>query len=142
MGTKEIEISELALFRGLPRRDIDWIAKVADVLDVGAGSVLAIEGKRAREFIVVVDGVASGVNRAGDVLLGPGAYFGDVELLDKAPYRMTVEARSSMRLLVFEQRVFHGMLERLPGGAARLLARMAESLRRLDATLEEVAVVS
>lgn len=142
MGTKERQIAEVALFREAPAKDIAWLAKVADALDVGAGSTLALEGKPVREFIVVIDGVASGSNGSADVVFRPGSCIGHVGLLDHSAHPLTVTARTSMRLLVFEARAFRGMLERIPAAARTLMSSITEQLRALDEELVSVETAS
>ena len=142
MGIKEQQIAELALFRGCSPSEVSWIARVADTLDVGAGSSLALEGSRVREFIVVVDGMAAGANGDGDVLLAPGAYFGELGLVDGRPHAMTIEAVTDMRLLVFEARVFSGLLEKLPTVGRKLMEELVTRLRDADQTVRSLRAVS
>jgi CRP-like cAMP-binding protein len=142
MGIKEQQIGELGLFRGCRPSEVAWIARVADTLDIGAGSTLAREGRTVREFIVVVDGVAGGTNDDGEILLGPGAYFGEMGLVDRRPHAMTVESLTDMRLLVFEARVFSGLLEKLPGVGRKLMQELVTRLREADTSeiaLQEVS---
>ena len=142
MGIKEQQIAELALFRGCRPSEVSWIARVADTLDIGAGSTLAREGSTVREFIVVVDGVAGGTNGDGQVLLGPGAYFGEMGLVDRRPHAMAIESLTDMRLLVFEARVFSGLLEKLPGVGRKLMQELVTRLREADTSeiaLQEVS---
>jgi CRP/FNR family cyclic AMP-dependent transcriptional regulator len=143
VGIKEQQIADLALFRGCRPSDIAWIARTADTLDVGAGSTLAREGSRAREFVVVVNGVASGSNGAGpDVLLGPGAYFGEMGLLDGRPHTMTVTTLGDTRVLVFEARVFRGLLDRLPGVGRKLMEELVARVREADQDERNLSAVS
>ena len=142
MGTKEKQIANLALFRGCRPSEITWIARHADALDVGAGSTLAREGSRVREFMVVVDGVAAGSNGSGDVLLGPGSYFGEMGLVDGRPHTMTITSLTDVRVLVFEARTFSGLLDKLPGVGRKLMAELVGRLREVDQDARNLRAVS
>src|SRR5438270_2882161 len=84
---KQQRIAGTALFSGCTKAEVAFVAGHADCLDVGAGSTLALEGRSVREFIVLVDGVASG----DGVVYGPGSFFGAAELLDGRTYASTIE---------------------------------------------------
>jgi CRP/FNR family transcriptional regulator, cyclic AMP receptor protein len=132
VGRKEQQIGELGLFRGCNRRDVDWLASVADTIDLPAGATIALRGARTREFVVIVDGVAAGENEAGHVLLGPGSYFGEMGLIDGRKHSMTITATTPVRAFVFETRVFLSMVERLPGVGRKLMAELVTRLRRAE----------
>ena len=101
---------------------------------MAAGKVLVTEGETGHEFFVILDGMAR-VSRQGRRVntLGPGAAFGELALLDKAPRNATVVADSDMELVVLGQREFAGIIDEVPGFARKLLAGMAKRLREADA---------
>ncbi len=107
---KQTQIAGTKLFSECSASDIEWIARTADTVDAGAGSILAIEGATVREFMVVLDGVVSG----GGVLFGRSASFGEAGLIDGQPHGATIEALSDARLLVFGRREFRALLQRVP----------------------------
>jgi len=83
---------------------------------------------------VIVDGKASVVRGKRKVAtLGPGAFFGELALLDRAPRNATVRADTDMELFVIGQREFAGLLDEVPGLAHKLLTGMARRLRESDA---------
>ena len=125
---KQAQIGGTKLFSECSGRDIEWIARTADTLDAGAGSVLAIGGGRVREFIVVLDGVLS----AGDVVFGRSSYFGETGLLDGQPHNATIEALTDARLLVFGPREFRALLARVPSVARTLLEDLSGRVRDQD----------
>ena len=65
--------------------------------------------------------------------IGPGAAFGELALLEKAPRNATVVADTDMELVVLGQREFAGLIDEVPGFARKLLAGMAHRLREADA---------
>jgi CRP/FNR family transcriptional regulator, cyclic AMP receptor protein len=65
--------------------------------------------------------------------LGPGKFFGDLALLDRAPRNATVVAETPMEVLVLGQREFAALIDEVPGFAHKLLAGLARRLREADA---------
>jgi CRP-like cAMP-binding protein len=125
---KRAQIAGTKLFSECGASDVEWIARVGDSLDAGAGSVLALEGSTVREFMVVLDGALSG----GDVVFGRSAYFGEAGLLDGQPHGATIEALTDARLLVFGPREFRALLARVPSVAKTLLRDLSERVRDQD----------
>jgi CRP-like cAMP-binding protein len=128
-------LAEVPLFRACSRKDLESIAKHADDLEIKEGDALIKEGSvGAQEFFVIVDGKAT-VTRKGKkvVTLGPGDYFGELALLDRAPRNATVTAASNMEVVVLAARDFSTVLQDVPSIASKLLAGMARRLREQDA---------
>ena len=126
-------LATVPLFSALSRSDLRQVMRVAEELDVPSGQVLVTEGRTGREFFLILDGRAI-VRRNGRKIatLGPGQYFGELALIDRKPRSATVEAATTMKLLVLGQREFAGLLETLPGVAAKLLTGLAQRLREAD----------
>jgi CRP-like cAMP-binding protein len=103
-------------------------------VNVSPGKVLVSEGAPGSEFFVIIDGTAK-VTRQGRKVatLGPGAAFGELALLDRAPRNASVVAETPMELVVLGQREFAGILDEVPGFARKLLAGLAHRLREADA---------
>jgi CRP-like cAMP-binding protein len=110
------------------------VAKRAEDIRVDAGKVLVSEGSAGAEFFVILDGQAK-VSRHGQEVatLGPGQFFGDLALLDRAPRNATVTAVNPMELVVLGQREFSALIDEVPGFAHKLLAGLARRLRAFDA---------
>jgi CRP/FNR family cyclic AMP-dependent transcriptional regulator len=128
------ELAEVPLFSACSRKDLQNIARRIEEVDVPEGKELVREGSAGAEFYVILDGTAE-VSRRGKrvATLGPGAFFGDLALLDRAPRNATVTATTPMRLAVLGQREFGSMIDELPGFAHKLLAGLAHRLRDYDA---------
>jgi CRP/FNR family cyclic AMP-dependent transcriptional regulator len=129
---KASEIREMALFGGCSAEDVRWIAGVADTLDVPAGRRLVRRGQSVREFVVLVSGAAAASNGESSVSFAPGAYFGEVGLIDGQPYTHTIETRTQVRLLVFSPQAFRGLLRRSPAVSQKLLAGLVAQARSAD----------
>ena len=126
-------LRNVPLFSALSRKELGLIARRAEDVKVGPGKVLVSEGAPGSEFFVIVDGTAK-VTRQGRKVatLGPGAAFGELALLDRAPRNASVVAETPMELVVLGQREFAGLIDDVPGFARKLLAAMAGRLRAAD----------
>ena len=126
-------LAQVPLFSACSRKDLQLVAKRAEDVKVDAGKELVSEGSAGTEFFVIIDGTAI-VSRHGQKVaeLGPGNFFGDLALLDKAPRNATVKAASPMELVVLGQREFAGLIDDVPEFAHKLLAGLARRLRQAD----------
>jgi len=109
------------------------VAKSADHVTVAAGDLLVSEGAAGAEFFVIIDGRARVERHGREVAtLGPGTFFGDLALLDRAPRNASVIADTDLEVAKIGQRTFEGLLEH-PGFSKKLLAGLARRLREQDA---------
>jgi CRP/FNR family cyclic AMP-dependent transcriptional regulator len=127
-------LAKVPLFSACSKKDLQLVAKRAEDVKVEAGRLLVSEGGAGTEFFVIIEGNAS-VTRHGQKVadLGPGSFFGDLALLDRAPRNATVKAETPMELVVLGQREFAGMIDDVPEFAHKLLAGLARRLRDSDA---------
>jgi CRP/FNR family transcriptional regulator, cyclic AMP receptor protein len=126
-------LAQVPLFSACSKKDLQLVAKRAEDVKVDAGKQLVSEGETGTEFFVVVDGNAV-VSRRGQKVagLGPGGFFGELALLDKAPRNATITAETPMELVVLGQREFAGLIDDVPEFAHKLLAGLARRLRDAD----------
>lgn len=127
-------LADVPLFSACSKKDLQQVAKRAEDVQVPAGKVLVSEGAAGAEFFVIIDGTAKVSRHGTDVAtLGPGQFFGDLALLDRAPRNATITATTPMELVVLGQREFSGLIDEVPGFAHKLLAGLASRLRAYDA---------
>ena len=100
LGTLE----QVPLFDGLSKRHLRRIAKLAHIRRFAPGSVMVRTGDIGRSFYVLLDGSAK-VNRPGrrSVRLGPGAFFGEMALIDDSPRSADVVAEGEVLALSRER---------------------------------------
>lgn len=127
-------LASVPLFSACSRKDLGLVAKRAEDVKVDGGKVLVSEGAAGAEFFVIIEGTAK-VSRHGQEVaqLGPGSFFGDLALLDRAPRNATITAETPMELVVLGQREFSALIDEVPGFAHKLLAGLARRLRDNDA---------
>jgi len=127
-------LAQVPLFSACSKKELNMLAKRAEDVKVDAGKVLVSEGAAGAEFFVIVEGEARVSRHGQDVAtLGPGQFFGDLALLDRAPRNATITAITPMELVVLGQREFSALIDEVPGFAHKLLAGLARRLRAYDA---------
>lgn len=135
MGTdnKLDQLANVRLFSNLTKKELARVGRASDEIEVDAGRLLVREGATGHEFFLILEGQAV-VKRAGRKVatLGPGQYFGELALLDRAPRNATVVAETPMRLLVLAQREFNDLLDAVPVLSQKMLRLMAARLRDAD----------
>jgi CRP-like cAMP-binding protein len=136
MAGKDAYLDHLAsvpLFASCSRKELQTIARASDELSIPAGKTLVEQNDVGRECFVILEGSAS-VKRNGRKVatLGPGAYFGELSLLDKGPRTATVTADTPLTVLVLGPREFSSILDSVPGLSHKLLSTLAARVRDLD----------
>jgi CRP/FNR family cyclic AMP-dependent transcriptional regulator len=126
-------LASVPLFSACSRKELQLVAKQGEHRTVSPGTTLVAEGSAGAEFFVILDGQAR-VERHGKKVaqLGPGSYFGELSLLDRAPRNATIVADTPMELVVLGQRAFDELLDSIPKFDRKLLAGLARRLRQED----------
>jgi CRP/FNR family transcriptional regulator, cyclic AMP receptor protein len=128
-NTKIAALKASPLFEGLSRKQLAELARLTDDLDVPAGSVLCHEGKRGREFFVIIDGEAT-VTRGGKSLarIGSGDFFGEIALLERVVRTATVTAVTPLRFFVVSDQAFQAVLATDPSIERKVLRTLVRRL--------------
>jgi CRP/FNR family cyclic AMP-dependent transcriptional regulator len=122
-------LKRTALFSECTKADLLEVAISADERVAPEGDRLTEEGRRGREFFLLVEGavtVRHGRRKLAD--LGPGDWFGEIAILTHKPRTATVTATSPVRLLVISDRAFRRVVETRPRIALNVLRSVAERL--------------
>src|SRR5205807_10096839 len=94
------------------------------------GNVIAREGDTGVGFFLITEGTADvSVGGKSRATLGPGAFFGEISLLDRGPRTATVTATSPIAMLALTAWTFRGLVEQHPTIALNMLRVVAERLR-------------
>jgi CRP/FNR family cyclic AMP-dependent transcriptional regulator len=122
-------IKRAPLFSQCSRRELAEVASIADELDLPAGRELIRQGRRGREFFVLLEGEAD-VTQNGSTIatMKAGDFFGEIALISDAPRTATVTAKTPVRVLVVTDRSFKTLLEHVPSIQLKVLRALAERL--------------
>ena len=126
-------LKNVPLFARCNKKQLEAVARIADLLRVTAGTVLVKEGSQVCDFMIIVEGAAD-VRRSGRKFdtLGPGDFFGEVALIAGGPRRVTVTTTTDTELLAVTDRDFWNVLKAAPEIQTSVLKALGERLRSLD----------
>jgi len=131
-------LEEVSLLAGCTRKQLRAIAKITEVIEVPAGTVLARLGNAGEEFFVILDGTARvDISHRKRARLGPGQYFGEMSLLDGGPRSATVVAETPLRLLVIKRRDFSTLLREATDLTQNLLITLSHRVRHAEAGMND-----
>jgi len=129
-------LEKVPLFRGLSRKHLEQVGRLADEIDVRTGTQLVTAGERGHQLFVIVDGrAAARVSRGRTVRLGPGEFFGEMSLVDGGPCSATVSAVTDMRLLVVGHREFWALLNAAPPLVAKIMGTLSRRVRDAETSV-------
>ena len=122
-------LRSVPLFSGCTKAQLQEIARVADELNVPAGTVLARQGDTGSELFVIVEGTVT-VTRDGEEVasVGRGGFVGELAVLAQVPRNATVTAASDLDLLVLTPLGLSQLLDDIPGLAKHLLLEVVDRL--------------
>jgi CRP/FNR family cyclic AMP-dependent transcriptional regulator len=124
-------LSEVPIFEGLSKKELESIAQSAKEVSHRPGAVLAREGDTGVGFFLITDGSARvTVGDRPRSKMGPGDFFGEISLLDQGPRTATVTAETPITTLGITAWVFKRLVEQNPTIASKMLKVMAQRLRQ------------
>jgi len=121
------------LFSECTDDELEHIAALAQRRSVDEGTEVIVQGEPGDDFFVIIDGQAvAAVDGDPIEAMGPGAFFGEISLLDAGDRLATVTAKTPLDMLVLTRDDFNSMLEAaMPEVTPRLLQVVGERLRAL-----------
>ena len=102
------------------------------VLIIPAGQTLFREGEPSNVMYVLVRGTANIL--VGETVIesaGPGAFLGELALIDASPRAATVTVTTDCRLAPLTKEQFHELIRGTPFFATEVMMVMADRLRRI-----------
>ena len=110
----------------------------ATTQDFAAGTILFKENDPGRHLYVVRSGKVKIYRDLGEsemvlAFIGPGEFFGEMVIFDRAPRSATVRARGDVRLLTIDKATFLRRITEDPSLAFRIVKKMSQRVRELNA---------
>ena len=127
MAVKPEKLNGVPLFDKLPDNLRDRFAVWVSEIEVPQGQHLADEGEYAYDLFIIEDGSAE-VTQDGNTVaeLGPGEFFGEMGVLERAPRNATVVAKTPMTLLTLSS-----------WDVKRLESKSPEAMERLQEVIQQ-----
>jgi CRP-like cAMP-binding protein len=127
MAVKPEKLDGVPLFESLPPDVREKFAVWVSELEVPQGQHLADEGEYAYDLFVIEDGTAEVIQDGKTVAeLGPGEFFGEMGVLERAPRNATVVAQTPMTLLTLSS-----------WDVKRLESKSPEAMKQLQDVIEK-----
>lgn len=129
-------LKTVPLFAGCSDRELRSIAGSGKEVSFDAGTAICTEGDTGVGLHVIMQGEAQ-VQVGGRTRrkLGPGAFFGEIALLDGGPRSATVLADTPLTTFVVPVWGFRTLLKSQPTLGLKMLEEVCRRLRGADASL-------
>jgi len=123
-------LARVPLFEHLTKRELEFIAREGDEVEVPAGRVLIREGKPGDTFYVILEGEAEVVvGSKPRTVLKKGDFFGEISMLDQGEGTATIVTTAPCRLMVMSHAQFRDVVKSHDGILVKVLEAMARRLR-------------
>ncbi len=121
------------LFSAMTDKDLRRVLTISKVVSHAEGQPVVEEDQTAIGFHAILSGEAeASVGGAVVGTLGPGAYFGEMSLLDGKPRSATVRATTDLETLVIPSWDFNHLLDQHPEMMRALLVELCRRLRKIE----------
>ena len=129
-------LKTVPLFSSCSPKELASIAAIVKEVEFPPGKVITEEGETGIGLHVVVEGETK-VQVGGRTRrrLGPGAFFGEIALLDGGPRTATVVAETPVRTLAIPAWSFKSVIRTQPNLALKMLIEVCRRLRANEAPL-------
>jgi CRP-like cAMP-binding protein len=121
------------LFANCTKRELAMLARIAKPHEYAAGYTIVTQGREGVGLHVILEGAAKvEINGRQRRKLGPGAFFGEIALLDGGPRSASVTTEAPTRVVTIPTWEFRALLTDQPALAIRMLEEVARRLRDVD----------
>ncbi|MEO7734836.1 MAG: cyclic nucleotide-binding domain-containing protein [Kofleriaceae bacterium] len=149
-GKSTIEIlAQIDLFNGVPLTHLRRVVDIGLEEQYRSSATIFAEGSPGDKFYLIVEGavrisrIVPGMGEEALAVLRPGAYFGEMSLIDDAPRSATVVCHERCRLFVVHRKDLEDLLFVDRDLAYELLWNWVRTLsRRLRATNDKMTFLA
>lgn len=140
-------LRNVSLFKGLSEEGLEALAELCFTREFAKDGVIILAEEEGDALFVIEEGqvkVCISSEEGREVilsLLGPGAVFGELALLDGKPRSANVIATDDTSLVMLRRSDFQQLIYKTPQIAMALLAELAGRLRRTDRQIEGLALL-
>ena len=126
-------LKRVPLLADLSRKELERVAADGRNEVYSAGQDIVTEGDSGGPFFMLLEGRAQ-ILKGGKLRrsLEPGAYFGEMSLIDHKPRSATVRAETNVSGLAIPSYSFMALLEDNFGLAKKVMAHLSNRVRELD----------
>ena len=123
-------LSKVPLFSRCTRRELQFIAREGDEVEVAAGKTLIRQGRPGDTFYVQLDGESEvKVDGKRRRVIKAGDFFGEISMIDRGAGTATVTTLTPSRLFVMSHAQFRDAIKASDPLMVKVLLAMGERLR-------------
>lgn len=137
MADRKIEaLGKVPLFAQASPKELQFIAREGDEIDVPPGKQLITQGKPSDTFYVQLDGESEvSIDGAARRTMRPGDFFGEIGMMDRGPGTATVTTLTQSHFFVMSHAQFRDAIKGNDSLLVKVLRVMGARLRDdLDVT--------
>ena len=140
------QITEIPLFNGLPRPQLEQVGKIVVAKKYRKGQTLFSEGAKADGFYLIVSGKIKvyKVSLEGKEqilhIFSKGEFFGEVPVFAGGSYPAHAETLEASHVLFIPREAFIELLHREPSLALNMLGILSQRLRRFTHQIEDLSL--
>jgi hypothetical protein len=133
-----LALRQISLLSGLSLERLQAVERIVTEAEYVKGEVIMREGEPGDELFLLVEGRVDVLKNAGTPdevhfnTLGPGAYFGEMAVLDGSPRSATIVAASEVRVVVLAGSRLREIVHDMPEIAFDVFRVLAERLRSAE----------
>jgi CRP/FNR family cyclic AMP-dependent transcriptional regulator len=129
-------LKTVPLFSACSRRELQTIAGISKEVEFDTGAVICEEGETGIGLHVIAAGEAKVLIKGRTRRrLGPGAFFGEIALLDGGPRTATVVAETPVVTLAIPEWDFRATLKSHPSLAVKMLEEICRRVRTYETSI-------
>jgi len=140
------QITEIPLFNGLPREQVDKIGNIVVDKRYRKGQTLFSEGSKANGFYIIISGKIKVYKVSLDGkeqilhIFAKGEFFGEVPMFAGGNYPAHAETLEASRVLFIPRNEFIELLHGEPSLALNMLGILCQRLRRFTHLIEDLSL--
>ena len=129
-------LHQVPIFSSCTKKELSALASAGKEVSHPAGHVICHEGHMGYGLHVVIEGETR-VEVGGRTRrrLGPGAFFGEIALLDDGPRTATVIAETDTVTFVLASWNFRSVVKSQPGLALKMLEEVSRRIRSIESSI-------
>jgi CRP/FNR family cyclic AMP-dependent transcriptional regulator len=147
-GAKDTQqIKKIGLFSGLDDEQLSAIADIASKRSFPKNAIIINEGDETDSLYLILSGKVKVVLSDEDgkeviiSILEPGAYFGELSLIDDEPRSARVVTMADCQFSIIHKSDFRRVMETNPSLVINLLKGLTERLRAANKNIESLALM-
>lgn len=142
--SEEVDVlSRITIFSGVKKDHLSVLAFATEHLEFDVGDIIIKRGDRPDAAFVLLSGEAEAITGEGKgarvlTALRENSFIGESAIINDFPHRITVRAKTRVKVLRISQDLFHRSLTEFPEMAVAIMRVLS---RRLDDTMEDLLVI-